>query len=168
VRRLFAFLRGRPASARCRRVPTEVPALEVPPTSLRRLAPVDGVPGVRGRTIAALDVTLDDLTFALSPAVGSPLAGGGLRGGTFRLRRASIVLHALRVVPGVQVSGVLPRRGTARLRIAGGAAADGRLRVAGDGTVRGRLGGRRVRGRLRAGPPRPVASGARALTAVSR
>ena len=93
---------------------TLVPAVGVPPTSLRRVTPVAGVPGRRGRTLGALDVTLDDLTFALSPALGSPLSGAGLRGGTFRLQRRSIVLRRLRVVPGVRVSGVLPRRGSAR------------------------------------------------------
>ena len=92
-----------------------------------------------GRTVAALDVTLDDLTFALSPALGSPLAGPGLRGGSFRLRRGGIVLHRLQVVRGVRVSGVLPRRGSARLRLSGGAAAAGRLRVSPRGAVRGTL-----------------------------
>ncbi len=168
IRRLFAFLRGRAAAAPCARVPTEVPATGVPPTSVGRLAPVAGVPGRAGRTLAALDVTLDDLTFALSPALGSPLAGAGLRGGSFRLRRGAIVLDGLQVVPGVRVSGRLPRRGSAHLRIAGGHAARGRVRISPAGAVRGRLGGRSVRGRLRAGPPRPVASGARSVAKTAR
>jgi len=161
VRRLIGFLRGRAGTPPCPAVATEVPATGVPPTALRQLAPVAGVPGRAGRTVAALDVTLDDLTFALSPALGSPLAGAGLRGGTFRLRRRSIVVAGLQVVPGVRVSGVLPRRGSASLRVSGAAAARGRLRISPSGAVRGRLGGRAVRGRLRAGPPRPVASVAR-------
>jgi pimeloyl-ACP methyl ester carboxylesterase len=167
IRRLYAFLRGRPASARCPRVPAQVPETGVPPTSLRGLAPAAGVPGRRGRTVRALDVTLDDVTFALSPAVGSPPAGGGLRGGTFRLRRRAIVLRRLQVVPGVRVSGRLPRRGSARLRISGSSAARGEVRISARGVVRGRLGGRRVRGRLRAGPPRPVAAVAHVAT-ISR
>jgi hypothetical protein len=168
IRRLFAFLRGRPASAGCPAVPTEVPATGVPPTSLDRLAAARGVPGRPGRTVTALDVTLDDLTFSLSPALGSPLRGGGLRGGTFRLRRRAIALAGLQVVPGVRVSGTLPRRGSARLRISGARAARGRVRISPDGVVRGRLGGRSVRGRLRAGPPRPVASGARSVAKTAR
>jgi len=168
IRRLFAFLRGRLASAVCARVPTEVPATGVPPTSLSQLAAPGGVPGKAGRTVAALDVTLDDLTFALSPALGSPLTGAGLRGGSFRLRRRSIVLDGLQVVPGVRVSGTLPRRGSARLRISGRQAARGRVRISAGGVVRGRLGGRTVRGRLRAGPPRPVASGARSVAKTAR
>ena len=64
-------------------------------------------------------------------------------------------------MPGVLVSGVLPRRGSATLRISGDAAARGRLRISPGGVVRGRLGGKRVRARLKAGPPRPIASGAR-------
>jgi hypothetical protein len=161
VRRLIGFLRGRAGAPPCRPVATQVPATGVPPTALRQLTPVAGVRGRAGRTVAALDVTLDDLTFALSPALGSPLAGAGLRGGTFRLRRRSIVLAGLQVVPGVRVSGVLPRRGSASLRVSGAGAARGRLRISPAGAVRGRLGGRAVRGRLRAGPPRPVASVAR-------
>ena len=39
IRRLFAFLRGRPAAAACPRVATLVPAIGVPPTSLGQLAP---------------------------------------------------------------------------------------------------------------------------------
>jgi pimeloyl-ACP methyl ester carboxylesterase len=168
IRRLFAFLRGKPASAPCPRVPTEVPATGVPPTSLGQLTPAAGVRGRAGRTVAALDVTLDDLTFALSPAVGSPLAGGGLRGGTFRLGRRSIVLDGLQVVPGVRVSGRLPRHGSARLRVSGAHAARGTVTIASSGALRGRLGGRRVRGRLRAGPPRPVASGARVVAKTTQ
>jgi hypothetical protein len=164
VRRLLAFLHGRRASAPCRRVATLVPAAPVLPRTLGQVAPARGVPGRAGRTVAALDATLDDLTFALSPALGSPLAGPGLRGGSFRLGRGGIVLHRLQVVRGVRVSGVLPARGSASLRLSGRAAAAGRLRVSPRGAVRGRLGGKRVRGRLRAGPPRPVAGGARAVT----
>ena len=165
VRRLLAFLQGRPASAPCRRVATLVPSAPVLPRTLGQVAPAGGVPGRAGRTVAALDATLDDLTFALSPALGSPLAGPGLRGGSFRLRRGGIVLYRLQVVRGVRVSGVLPSRGSASLRLSGSAAAAGRLRVSPRGAVRGRLGGRAVRGRLRAGPPRPVAGGASAGTA---
>lgn len=168
IRRLFAFLRGRAASAPCPRVPTEVPATTVPPTALSQLAPAAGMRGRAGRTVAALDVTLDDLTFSLSPALGSPLAGAGLRGGSFRLRPHAIVLAGLQVVPGVRVSGRLPRRGSAQLRIAGAHAARGRVRISPGGVVRGRLGGRSVRGRLRAGPPRPVASGARSVAKAAR
>ena len=95
--------------------------------TLGGLAPAPGVPGVRGRTLAALDLTLDDLTFALSPALGSPLAGPGLRGGTFRLRRGGIELRGLRAVRGVRVSGVLPRRGSAvAADLPGARAASGR------------------------------------------
>ena len=168
VRRLLAFLRGRPASAPCKRVPTLVPATPVLPRSLAGVSPAAGVPGRRGRTVTALDLTLDDLTFALSPALGSPLAGPGLRGGSFRLRRGAIVLRRMQVVPGVRVSGLLTGRGRASLRISGAAAAAGVLRVSPRGVVRGRLGGKRVRARLHAGPPRPLASGATALTAVHR
>ena len=112
--------RGRRPASACRRSCRPPACRRGRWVSWRRRA---GVPGVRGRTVAALDVTLDDLTFALSPALGSPLAGPGLRGGTFRLRRGAIELDGLRVVPGVRVSGRLPRRGSASLRISGPSAA---------------------------------------------
>ena len=158
TRRLLAFLRGRPV-APCRRVPTLVPATAVPPVSLRAVPRAPGVPGLRGRAIAALDLTLDDLTFSLSPALGSPLDGPGLRGGTFRLGLGGrrIVLRRLRAVHGLRVSGVLPRRGSASLRLSGARAVTGRVRISPRGVLRGRLGGRRVRARLRAGLPRAVA-----------
>ena len=165
VRRLLTFLRGGNA-APCKRVPTLVPATAVPPVSLDDVPPAAGVPGARGRAIAALDATLDDLTFALSTALGSPLAGPGLRGGTFRLGRRGIALRRLRAVHGLRVSGRLPRRGSATLRLEGAAAVTGSVRISPRGTVRGRLGGRRVRARLKAGPPRPVASSARSAPAV--
>lgn len=164
VRRLYAFLRGRRADAPCPRVATQVPASAVPPSALGQLAPAPGVPGKAGRTVTAIDVSLDDLTFALSPAFLSPRAGSGLRGGRFSLRRATIVLAGFEFVPGVRLSGTVGRRG-ARLRVSGRAGASGAVRVSPGGSVRGRLGGRAVRTHLSAGPPRPVASRARAASA---
>ena len=141
VRRLLAFLHGRPASAPCRRVRDSGSGRAgAPARRWGRLRPRAACRGGAGRTVAALDATLDDLTFALSPALGSPLAGPGLRGGSFRLRRGGIVLHRLQVVRGVRVSGVLPPRGSARLRLSGRAAAAGRLRVSPRGAVRGTAG----------------------------
>ena len=76
VRRLLAFLHGRPASAPCRRVRD---AGARPRRCSRgrwgRWRPRRGVPGRAGRTVAALDATLDDLTFAL--VAGARLAAGG-------------------------------------------------------------------------------------------
>ena len=106
-------------------------------------------------------MTLDDLTFALSPALGSPLGGAGCAAGASGCGAARSSCARLQVVRGVRVSGVLTERGRASLRISGGAAAAGVLRVSPRGTVRGRLGGKPVRARLHAGPPRPVAGGAR-------
>jgi pimeloyl-ACP methyl ester carboxylesterase len=157
VRRLYAFLRGQRASAPCPRVATHVPAVGVPPSDLAQLAPARGIPGTAGRTVAALDVALDDLTFALSPALGSPVSGAGLRGGSFVLDGETIRLRGFEYVPGVRLSGTVGRGG-ARLRVSGRAAADGTLRVSPRGSVRGRLGGRAVSTRLSAGPPRALAA----------
>ena len=156
VRRVYAFLRGRRASAPCPRVATHVPFVGVPPSALAQLAPARGVPGTAGRTVTALDVSLDDLTFSLSPALGSPLSGPGLRGGRFVLRRDTIALRDFEFVPGVRLTGTIGRGG-ARLHVSGGAAADGTLRVSPRGSVRGRLGGHAVSTSLSAGPPRALA-----------
>lgn len=164
TRRLYSFLRGQRASAPCPRVATHVPAVGVPPSDLAQLAPARGVPGRAGRTVAALDVALDDLTFALSPALGSPVAGSGLRGGSFDLRGETITLRGFEYVPGVRLSGTVGRGG-ARLRVSGRAAADGTLRVSPRGSVRGRLGGKAVSTRLSAGPPRALAVPIRASVA---
>ena len=61
IRRLFAFLRGRPASAACPRVPTEVPAIGVPPTVAepagRRRAACPGERGGRWRRSTSRSTT---------------------------------------------------------------------------------------------------------------
>ena len=165
VRRVYAFLRGQRASAPCPRVATHVPFVGVPPSALAQLTPARGVPGTAGRTVTALDASLDDLTFALSPALGSPLSGPGLRGGSFALRLDTIVLRGFEFVPGVRLSGTVGRGG-ARLHVSGRAAADGTLRVSPRGSVRGRLGGHAVRTRLSAGPPRALAVRIRASVAA--
>jgi pimeloyl-ACP methyl ester carboxylesterase len=157
VRRLLTFLRGRRVRGGCARVPTHVPAVGVLPSSLDQLAPAAGSVGRAGRTVAAIDVALDDLTFVLSPALDAPIAGPGLRGGRYRVAGRRVVLRGFHVVPGVRLSGALTARG-ARLRVSGPAAARGSVRISPAGLVRGRLGGRAVRARLRAGPPRPAAA----------
>ena len=58
------------------------------------------------------------------------------------------------VVPGVRVTAPRTPPGRCELRIAGSAAARGRIEVTGRGRLRGRLGGRRVRARLANRPPR--------------
>ena len=160
VRQLLRFVAARPVRSRCPRVATDVPATAVPPTAFAQLAPARGLPPRTGRTVAAIDATLDFLDLAGSPAFDALRRGGGLRGGRYRLG-ADPRLHRLVVVPGVRVDGRGARHGALRLRIGGARAAHGRVTVSRRGVLRGRLGGRRVRARLGNRPP----SGRRALIA---
>jgi pimeloyl-ACP methyl ester carboxylesterase len=168
-RQLLRFVAGREVRSRCGRVPTDVPPTAVPPVSFAGLAPAAGLRGRMGRTVAAVDATLDFLDFALSPALDGDTSGGGLRGGSFSYGRR-LGLHGVVVVPGVRVSGAETRAGALALRVRGAAAARGRVRVTRRGRLAGRLGGRRVTARLANRPPQPfgfTAAVARASTLVT-
>jgi pimeloyl-ACP methyl ester carboxylesterase len=154
-RQLLRFVAGEAVRTRCRRVPTDVPATGVPPVSFGALAPAAGLPGRVGRTVSAVDATLDFLDFALSPALDVGPRGGGLRGGSYHYGRR-LSLAGVVVVPGVRISGRERRGGALRLRVRGGAAARGVVLVTRGGRLRGRLGGRRVTARLANGVPRPL------------
>jgi hypothetical protein len=146
----------------------DLPPDPVAPLSLREVPPVDGVPGKRGRTVNAALATVFDglgsvLVSLLETNLEAPpreLTAGGLRAGWVGADDRGLTFHRMVYVPGVTVSGpmTLTRDGfTARLRIAGPAAARGTLRIAQSGAIAGRLGGRRVRVR----PPRAMAAAAR-------
>jgi len=128
----------------------------VPPRRRAGLAPAPGVPGVRGRTVAAVRATVaDTLAVArVAAPTGGEVAAGGLRGGRLRGTRdgaagtVDLTLRDLAYVPGVRVHGRVRGdaagvAGTLRVRARG---ASGRLTLAADGSVRGRLGGRAVYG----------------------
>jgi hypothetical protein len=132
LRALVAFSTARSVAPACARVPTGVPAAAVPPASLDDVVPVRGLPDAVGRTLSAVRLTLADVAFAASVSD----AGGGLRGGSFRMSGGRVGLNRLEAVPGVRLSGRL-----ARLHVAG--PASGTLRLSGE-RLRGRLGGLRV------------------------
>jgi hypothetical protein len=136
-------------------VPTGVPATGVPPVSFAALAPAAGLEGDVGRTVSAVDATLDFLDFSLSPAFEGESAGGGLRGGSYR-SGGRLVLRGVIVVPGVRISGSALASGALTLRVAGRAAARGAVRVTAGGRLSGRLGGRRVSAQLANRPPRSL------------
>ena len=119
-RQLRRFLAGEPVRARCPRVETDVPATGVPPVSFGALAPATGLAGRLGRTVRAVDATLDFLELALSPAIDPDGRGGGLRGGSYRYGRR-LALDGVVVVPGVRISGRENAAGTLELRVAGSA-----------------------------------------------
>ncbi len=165
-RQVLRFVAGERVRTRCPRAPTDVPATGVPPVSFAALAPAAGLEGRVGRTVSAVDATLDFLGFALSPALDAGESGGGLRGGTYRYRRR-LSLRGVVVVPGVRVSGSEGRSGTLTLRVRGAAAAGGTVRVTRRGRLTGRLGGRRVAARLANRPPRPFTFSAGAATSLA-
>jgi pimeloyl-ACP methyl ester carboxylesterase len=174
ARRAFArFFAGLAVRSRCRRARREFRPSPPPPTALRRVPRARGVAGVRGRAITALALTLRDvrddaltrLTLDLRRA--DLARGGGLRRGRYRLGgRSTLRLYGIVFVPGVRVSGRIRRFGgrrqRGRVRLGGAAAPRGLLTINGN-RVRGRLGGRRVRARLRppSGAAREAARAAR-------
>jgi pimeloyl-ACP methyl ester carboxylesterase len=135
---------------------TEPPyAIPPAPRSLRELSPAPGNGGRPGRTLAAVELTIVDVDEALTTAVYSDRGFarvGGLRAGWAHdhwspsVRKPRITLHDYSYVRGVRVTGridgLIRRRG--RLRVTGRAAAGGTLILHRDGSLTGRLGGRRV------------------------
>jgi len=159
ARRAFdRFFRGTAIPSRCppaRRLfrPT-APA----PRRLSGVRAIRGLPGRRGRTLAAVGLTLrdviDDAVTELIFAPDDPdlARGGGLRRGSYRIGSGgTLVLRDLAYVPGVRLSGRIrrfgERRQRGRLRVRGPGVPQGLLRLRGR-EVEGPLGGRRVRARL--------------------
>ena len=160
-RALGAFFSGRPVRKACRRDAL----LDVPPDPVAplRLAEVPRVPGLgsrRGRTVGAVLLTLQDTGASLLAELPSAVLDiltrgttsvGGLRGGYVTLDLDGIRLHRAVYVPGVVVDGrvrFLTRAEgglDAHFRVSGRAAVDGTVDLRADGTLTGRLGGRRFR-----------------------
>jgi pimeloyl-ACP methyl ester carboxylesterase len=159
ARRAFdRFFRGTAVPSRC---PPARRLFRPTPPAPRRLSAVRairGLPGPRGRTLAAIGLTLrdviDDAVTELIFAPGDPdlARGGGLRRGRYRIGgNGTLVLRGLAYVPGVRLSGRISRFGErrqrGRLRVRGPGVPQGLLRLRGR-QVEGPLGGRRVRARL--------------------
>jgi pimeloyl-ACP methyl ester carboxylesterase len=171
AQRAFArFIQRRQVPDGCRRRPYSFPAEPPPPRRLSAIRPLRGTPGVRGRALAAMKLTLRDvISDALTALVFGPggtdrARGGGLRAGRYRIdSKGAAVLRGVAYVPRVTVTGrlehFLTRRQSGRLRIGGRGAPHGVLRFHGL-RFGGRLGGRRVRGSLRS-PVAVQASSAR-------
>jgi len=171
AQRAFArFVQRRPVGARCRRVRRAFQPLPPPPRRLADVPRLHGTPGIRGRTLAAVKLTLNDvIEDAITELIFDPrdpdiARGGGLRAGRYRIDSDNTLeLDGVAFVPGVTLTGrlehFLTRRQRGRLRIGGGAAPHGLLTVRRQ-HVSGRLGGRRVSGALNA-PTAVVALSAR-------
>ena len=144
---IAAFFTGQPV-AQCAPAPPRFAPTPRPPTRVSRLEAYRGVRGKTGRTVEALRQTVNDAqrqVLGEALALGRvPSGAGGLRAGFVRVSAAGLRLRNYEYVPGVRVSGSLPRRGTAVLRVTGSQASRGTVRVTQSLRVTGRLGGRRV------------------------
>jgi pimeloyl-ACP methyl ester carboxylesterase len=161
AQRAFAhFVQRRPVPPACPRAPRQFLAHPPPPLRLAEVPPLRGTSGARGRTLAAVKLTLrdvaeDSVTEVIFDSPRDVLArGGGLRAGRYRLTLDSALeLDAVAFVPGVTLSGrlehFLTRRQRGRLRIGGAGGPRGLLTIRGR-RMSGRLGGRRVSGSLTA------------------
>jgi len=153
TRALRSFFRGQPQRA-CRERGELLPPSPVPPTSLRQLPRLSGLPARTGRTLLAARLTLGDvyehavdaLLFSSDGFNIAPI--GGLRAGFFKVTSNALRLHGYSWVPGVTLTGKLPLRGPATLRVGGSAAARGVIRITARGSVRGTLGGHKISGRF--------------------
>lgn len=152
LRRFFADQAVGNPCTRARRANRVEPVL---PARLGDVRPARGVPGRRGRTLAAALLTLKDVFSELEEIafLVEPPRSGGLRGGFFSFRRGQVRLERVSLVPGVRITGRL--RGieapAGTVRVSGRGVSAGTLTIAADGTVTGVLDRRRVRGRFRSG-----------------
>jgi hypothetical protein len=177
AQRAFArFVQRRQVPPRCPRVRRPFPPTPPPPGRLADVRRLRGTSGGRGRTLAAVKLTLRDVAddsvteLIFDPRDPDIARGGGLRAGRYRIdSENTLELHGVAFVPGVTLTGrlehFLTRRQSGRLRIGGRAAPHGLLTIRRQ-RMRGRLGGRRVSGSLEAPEavvalatrrPRPVA-----------
>jgi pimeloyl-ACP methyl ester carboxylesterase len=149
-RALRRFFSNR-AIRQCRRRPRLLLPEPIAPTSIAQVPVVGRVGGRAGRTLAAVTLTLRDVNVQL---IGSLFTFdifqpgvGGLRDGRVRFEGNGFRLENVVYVPGVRVSGLVKGERATRgsLRVSGRAAAGGRLKLKRDGSLSGRLGGRRVR-----------------------
>jgi pimeloyl-ACP methyl ester carboxylesterase len=154
------FVQRRPVPPSCRRTRRAFPVTPPPPARLDEVRPFDGIAGLRGRTVGAVELTVRDVAedsltqLVFDPRASDVARGGGLRAGHYRLGADNTLeLHGVSFVPGVTVTGrlrhFLTRRESGRLRIGGSAAAHGVLTIR-RRLVSGRLGGRPLRAARRA------------------
>jgi hypothetical protein len=145
-RALDGFFAGQQVRG-CTRGSPLFPPLPVPPRTIAAVPPVPGTHGLRGRTLAAVAITLADLGVQLSVSLtgDNAIYVGGLRAGFAREGAAALTMHGLSYVPGVRISGRLGGLSPhGVIRVGGRDAAHGRLVLHRNGTISGRLGGRRL------------------------
>jgi pimeloyl-ACP methyl ester carboxylesterase len=151
-RALSRFIGGRRMGRPCRGKTNAQLPYPVPAASLAAVAPAPGIPGRRGRVVAAVLDTVRDARIAATQALWAGyrrLRGGGLRGGSFSgtLDAQRLRLGGYKYVEEVRVSGSLRAAGNGyrgRLRVEGPANLDGFLQIDQHNRATGRIGGRAV------------------------
>jgi pimeloyl-ACP methyl ester carboxylesterase len=161
AQRAFArFVQRRSVPAGCPRARRAFSPSPPPPRRLADVPRLRGTSGLRGRTLAAVKLTLGDVAedafteLSFAEARDDLARGGGLRAGRYRIDIGfGLHLRGISFVRGVTLTGrienFLARRQHGRVRIGGSVAPHGVLTVRGR-ELRGRLGGRRVRASLNA------------------
>ncbi|HXB14501.1 MAG TPA: alpha/beta fold hydrolase [Solirubrobacteraceae bacterium] len=149
------FRAQRIAACRPATIPLRMRPEPLPPRALAGISPARGYPGVTGRTVQGLRLTIEDLARQLALMLETSLVAeelfslpalrtGGLRSGWAQLNSTGgLVFHDYSFVPGMTISGAL-RTETADLRIGGAAAAHGTLHLGTHHMLVGSLGGRSV------------------------
>jgi pimeloyl-ACP methyl ester carboxylesterase len=149
---VLKWLDGAEPPATCARSPLLVPPIPPFAASVSSFSPIGRVPGLQGRTLAAVAWTLREASATWLLAGG---ATAGLDGGTLQPQgslRVGFLLHRYSSVPGVEVSGTLdldertpefPVKFNGLIKITGSKAANGTLNLRG-GTLSGTLAGRKV------------------------
>ncbi len=148
VLRRFRLRPRRRASRSCAAAPSRsaggqasLPAAPYAPATLAGLRPTS-LPGVAGRTISAVGVTLTGIGFdTLIAGSRGTVRLPGLRAGWVRASRQSLELHGVEWIRGVRVSGRLDSRGRGKVTVSGRAAAPGTItfsRSGGSGVIGGR------------------------------
>jgi pimeloyl-ACP methyl ester carboxylesterase len=143
---MVAFLTGQPV-AQCS-LGNSVPDVAAPyaPATIGALRAIR-LPGLPGRTLSAISITLTGVGFDLALAAGaatSTVRLPGLRAGRVRATKRSLALFGVEWIRGVRVTGRLDARGRGTLTVSGSAAAAGTVTSGRDG-VTGTLGGRTFR-----------------------
>jgi hypothetical protein len=147
---MVAFLGGAEIE-QCSRRDVETPVLQeqtapYAPATIGGLRPTR-LPGLAGRTLSAVSVTLTGIGFDLTYAPGasrSKVILPGLRAGFVRATKQSLELEAVEWVRGVRVTGRLDARGRGTLTVSGPAAAGGTVTYTRERAT-GTLGGRAFR-----------------------
>jgi pimeloyl-ACP methyl ester carboxylesterase len=134
--------------------PTSLLPAPLPPRRLTQVSATHPYGGRTGRTLHAVQLTLDDFVRQLTLQLGlsgsqedilelPTLRTGGLRAGWAEFADGALRLHGYSYVPGVTVSGAIKSE-TASLTVSGPAGAHGTLRLGAHHALVGTLGGRHV------------------------